>query len=157
MEPMSLQTRVAPWVDWVIALAVGIVVLNLNVTAAGDPLSGVGLSAGPSSPGITETGRGFFYATLGAGGTLLLVAGLVIAAVGRPTPGLLAVRTFGFVVGVSLAGLLLDYRDGPVRLVHLAAYVAVALAGIRLVRIAVALAGEPVDHTSGAPDRHVNR
>jgi hypothetical protein len=53
----SLWNRLPIWVDWIAAVVVAIVLLNLNVTAAGDPLSGAGLSAGPASPGIIEGAR----------------------------------------------------------------------------------------------------
>jgi hypothetical protein len=50
----GLWNRIPVWADWVVAAIAAIVVLNVNVTTAGDPLSGVGLSAGAASAGITK-------------------------------------------------------------------------------------------------------
>jgi hypothetical protein len=142
----SIWTRVPVWADWVVAAVVAIVVLNLNVTSAGDPLSGVGLSAGPTSAGITEGARATFYGALTVGAAVLMAAGLVIATsarVNRQLGGLVA-RTFAGVALAGLLGLLLDYRDGPVRTVQLVVYLLLALAIVRAARI-VALAGSGTD------------
>lgn len=150
-------SRVPPWGDWAVALGLGIIVLNLNVTAVGDPLSGVGLSAGPTSPGITETGRVVLYGTLGVGGAAIAAAGLVMAATGRRAVGSLVARTFGFLAGAGLAGLLLDYRDGPVRTIHLVVYVAIALAAVRLGRVTVDLAESPAESLSAPAGEPTSR
>ncbi|MEL6892870.1 MAG: hypothetical protein AAFP84_14830 [Actinomycetota bacterium] len=135
----AVVERVAPWVDWIIAVAVAVVVVNLNVTAVGDPLSGVGLSAGPTSPGITEGARATFYAVMGIGGMLFVAVGMALA---FTTPAArsvsrLLMTTFSLLALAGVLGLLLDYRDGPVRLTQLFAYVALALGTVRLARIVV--------------------
>jgi hypothetical protein len=142
----SLWTRVPVWADWVVAAVVAIVVLNLNVTSAGDPLSGVGLSAGPPSAGITEGARAAFYGALTVGAVVLMATGLVIAtsARGHRQLGGLVARTFAGVALAGLLGLLLDYRDGPVRTVQLVVYLMLALAIVRSARI-VALAASDTD------------
>jgi hypothetical protein len=96
----ALWNRIPVWADWVVAVIAAIVVLNVNVTTAGDPLSGMGLSAGATSAGITEGARATFYGALVVGGVLL------------------------------------DYRDGPVRTVQLFVYLMLALGIVRLARVA---------------------
>lgn len=133
----SYWNRIPVWADWVLASIVAVVVLNVNVTAVGDPLSGVGLSAGPTSPGITEGARATFYGALTVGGVVLMATGLAVATSGRANRqlgGLLA-RTFAGVALAGLLGLLLDYRDGPVRTVQLVVYLMLALGIVRSVRI----------------------
>ncbi len=143
----ELIERLPRWTDWIIALAIGITVMNLDVTSAGDPLSGVGLSAGPGSPGITEGARATFYAVLAFGGLLLtsLGLGLAFAAPRARRVGRLLVTAFPLVALAGVLGLLLDYRDGPVRLVQLFVYVALALAVVRLGRVVLIT----LDSTSG--------
>lgn len=133
----SYWNRIPVWADWLVAAIVAIVVLNLNITAVGDPLSGVGLSAGPTSPGITEGARATFYGSLTVGAVVLMAAGLVVATSARThrqLGGLLA-RTFAGVALAGLLGLLLDYRDGPVRSVQLVVYVMLGLGIVRAARI----------------------
>ena len=130
--------RVPAWADWIVAIVVAVAVFNVNITSAGDPLSGVGLSAGPRSAGITEAGRTTFYAALILGGVVLAAAGLVIADRRGPNGGLLA-RTFSLVALAGLLGLLLDCRDGPVRTVQLAVYVLLFLGIVRLARIVMTM------------------
>lgn len=131
--------RVPLWGDWVVAIVVAIVVLNLNITTAGDPLSGVGLSAGPSSAGITEGGRTAFYAALIVGGVVLVAAGLLMTA-RHEVDGALLARTFSLVALAGVLGLLLDYRDGPVSTVQLIVYLLLFLGVVRLARV-VSIAG----------------
>ena len=50
----------------------------------------------------------------------------------------LVIRTYGGVALAGAAGLLLDYRDGPVRTVQLFVYVMVALGVLRFFRVASA-------------------
>lgn len=135
----TLWDRIPTWADWVLSLIVAIVVFNLNVTEQGDPLSGVGLSAGPTSAGITEGARATFYGSLAVGGVLLAAAGLIIAMShrGAQSVGKLLSRTYGGVALAGLAGLLLDYRDGPVRIVQLVVYLMLFLGIVRFARIAV--------------------
>lgn len=135
--------RIPPWADWVGALVAAVVIFNVNVTSAGDPLSGVGLSAGPTSPGITEGARATFYGSLVIGGAVLVGAGLV-GAVSQPAwrgVAALTIRTYGLLALAGLGGLLLDYRDGPVRTVQLLVYVSLFLGIIRFVRISVVVSG----------------
>lgn len=137
----SLWTRLPAWADWIVALVAAIVLLNLNVTAAGDPLSGVGLSAGPTSPGITEGARATFYGVLVIGALLLTVAGMMLSTIGRrqQVAGRLLVTTYPVVALAGLLGMLFDYRDGPVRIVQLAVYVMLVLAIVRLGRVVAVL------------------
>lgn len=134
----TLWDRIPTWADWVLSLVVAIVVLNLNVTEQGDPLSGVGLSAGPTPAGITEGARSTFYGSLAVGGVLLAAAGFVITMThrGAQPVGRLLSRTYGGVALAGLAGLLLDYRDGPVRTVQMAIYLMLFLGIVRFARIA---------------------
>jgi hypothetical protein len=137
----SYWNRIPVWADWVVASIAAVVVLNLNITAVGDPLSGVGLSAGPTSPGITEGARATFYGALTVGGVVLMATGLAVATSARSNRqlgGLLA-RTFAGVALAGLLGLLLDYRDGPVRTVQLVVYLLLGLGIVRSARI-IALA-----------------
>ena len=127
----TLWTRIPNWVDWLIALLAAIIVVNLNVTKAGDPLSSAG------AEGISDLARTVFYSALLLGGLIVCALGVTISAFGSersPTGDLLA-RTFAWVALAGTAGLLLDYRDGPVATVQLGAYVAVALSVVRLARI----------------------
>lgn len=120
------------------ATALAIVLLNVNVTAAGDPLSGVGLSAGRTSPGILEGARATFYGSLIIGGLMLAVVGIALLIVerrGQQISRLLA-STYPWVALAGVLGLLLDYRDGPVRTVQLFVYLMLAFGIIRLARIA---------------------
>ena len=135
----SFWDRVPTWADWVAALAIGAVVLNLNVTDQGDPLSSLGLSAGPTTAGITESAKTTFYGALMISGVLLASAGLVTAIAGwvHAISGLV-IRTYGGVALAGAAGLLLDYRDGPVRTVQLFVYVMLALGVLRFLRVASA-------------------
>lgn len=138
---MSTRWRIPYWCEWVIALAGAVTLLNINVTSAGDPLSGS--RAGLSSPGITDSGRIAFYAALAMVGAVLAGA-FVVAAFVSPVhrrAAALGIRTFAVVTLAGIAGLLFDYRDGPVRLVELLAYFAVVLGTVRLIAIAVAAPG----------------
>ena len=123
----SLWNRIPIWVDWVVAAIAAIVVLNVNVTAAGDPLSGVGLSA-----------RAIFYGALVVGGVLLVATGLIISTFDRRSRAMggLLTRTFSGMALAGVLGLLLDYRDGPVRTVQLFVYLMLALGIVRLARVA---------------------
>jgi hypothetical protein len=134
----TLWNRIPVWADWVVAAIAAIVVLNVNVTTAGDPLSGVGLSAGATSAGITEGARSTFYGALVVGGVLLAATGLIISTSDRHwrTVGGLLTRTFAGVALAGVLGLLLDYRDGPVRTVQLFVYLMLALGIVRLARVA---------------------
>lgn len=136
----SFWDRVPTWADWAAALAVAVVVLNLNVTDQGDPLSSVGLSAGPTTAGITEGAKSTFYGSLMISGVLLASVGLATAIAGwaKALTGLV-VRTYGGVALAGAAGLLLDYRDGPVRTVQLFVYLMLALGAVRFVRVASAV------------------
>lgn len=132
-----LWNRLPIWADWIVAVVVAIVLLNLNVTSAGDPLSGAGLSAGPASPGIIEGARAIFYGVLIIGGLLLTAVGialLIIEGRGQQVSRLL-VSTYPWIALAGVLGLLLDYRDGPVRTVQLVVYLTLAVGIIRLARI----------------------
>ncbi len=135
--------RIPQWADWIVATIAAIVILNLNITTAGDPLSGVGLPAGSASPGITEGARATFYGALAVSASVLAATGLIISTSGRQwrTVGGLLTRTFAGVALAGVLGLLLDYRDGPVRTVQLFVYLMLALGIVRLARVA-ALADE---------------
>ena len=141
---VDLWNRIPVWADWVVAAIAAIVVLNLNVTTAGDPLSGVGLSAGATSAGMTEGARSTFYGALVVGGVLLAATGLIISTSDRqwrPVGGLLT-RTFAGVALAGVLGLLLDYRDGPARTVQLFVYLMLALGIIRLARATALATGD---------------
>jgi hypothetical protein len=142
----GLLNRIPVWADWVAAVIAAIVVLNVNVTSAGDPLSGLGLSAGATSAGITEGARSTFYGALVVGGVLLAATGLIISTVDRrwQTVGGLLTRTFAGVALAGLLGLLLDYRDGPVRTVQLFVYLMLALGIVRLARVAALASDDPL-------------
>jgi hypothetical protein len=130
-----LLSRIPTWADWIVAAVAAVILLNVNVTAAGDPLSGAG-----SSNGISDTARATFYGALMLGGMTVSAVGLVISSLGstRTASGPLLARTFAFVAFAGTAGLLLDQRDGPVRLVQLIAYAAVTLGALRLMRATAA-------------------
>lgn len=140
----SLWNRLPVWVDWIVSSAAAALLLNVNVTDAGDPLSGVGLSAGAASPGITEGARTTFYGVLVISAILLTAAGIVASALSRRqhVATRLLVTTYPMVALAGLLGLLLDSRDGPVRTVQLIVYLMVFLAVIRVARI-VAMLGNP--------------
>jgi len=140
-----LWNRIPPGADWVVAAVAAIIVLNVNVTTAGDPLSGVGLSAGATSAGITEGARSTFYGALVVGGVLLTATGLIISASDRHwrMVGGLLTRTFAGVALAGVLGLLLDHRDGPVRTVQLFVYLMLALGVVRLARVAALASDDP--------------
>lgn len=148
----SLWNRVPVWADWIVASVAAIVLLNVNVTDAGDPLSGVGLSAGPTSPGINEGARATFYGVLVIGALLLTAAGFVLSTVAQrqSVAGRLLVTTYPLVALAGLLGLLFDYRDGPVRTVQLVVYLLLVLAIIRLARIVAIVANKQSDATNAA-------
>lgn len=132
--------RIPTWADWAAACAIAVVTLNLNVTDHGDPLSSVGLSEGPTTAGITEGAKAIFYGSLMISGVVLASVGLATAIAGRARAlSALVARTYGGVALAGAAGLLLDYRDGPVRVVHLVVYLMVALGVVRFGRIASTL------------------
>lgn len=133
--------RIPVIVDWVVAVVVAIVIYNVHVTSAGAPLSGAGLSAGPTSAGITEAGRTTFYGALMITGAVIASVGLLLTAMKseRHAEGALLSRSFAALFLVGGAGLLLDYRDGPVSWMHLAVYTIVVLALLRFVRVWVML------------------
>lgn len=145
MEVMaSLWDRIPAWADWVAALAVAAIVLNLNVTDQGDPLSSVGLSAGPTTAGVTEGAKTIFYGAMLISGVVLASVALAAAIAGVATALTgLVVRTYGGVALAGAAGLLLDYRDGPVRTVHLFVYVMLAVGIIRFARVASTVHAAP--------------
>ena len=142
--------RIPLWTDWVLAAIAAVVVLNLNITSAGDPLSGVGLSAGPASAGISEGARATFYGALTVAAILLVATGLLISTLGRQhrIVGGLLTRTFAGVALAGLLGLLLDYRDGPVRMVQLFVYLMLCVGIVRLARVAALTS----DDTAVGPD-----
>ena len=134
--------RIPVAADWVVAVPVAILIYDVHVTSAGAPLSGVGLSAGPTSAGITEAGRSTFYGALMITGAVIAGIGLLLTAMKseRHAEGALLSRSFAlFLVGG--AGLLLDYRDGPVSWMHLVVYTIVVLALLRFVRVSMMLSG----------------
>ena len=133
----SLRRRIPVAADWALAIVAGAVICNLNVTTAGGPLSGVGLSAGPTSAGMTEAGRTTFYGALVVAGAVIAGVGLVLTTVktDRRVEGALLSRTFAGLSLVGVAGLLLDYRDGPVSWTQLAVYTIVVLAVLRFIRV----------------------
>ena len=135
---MTTRWRIPYWCEWIIALVGAVTLLNINVTSAGDPLSGSG--GGVSGPGITDSGRTAFYVALALAGAVLAGCFIVTAFVSpiHQRVALLGVRTFGVVTLAGIAGLLFDYQDGPVRLVQLVAYFAVVLGAVRLAAVAVA-------------------
>jgi len=149
---VSPWNRVPAWADWIVASVAAIVLLNLNVTDAGDPLSGVGLSAGPTSSGITEGARTTFYGVLVIGALLLTGAGIVLSTVAprQHAAARLLVTTYPLVALAGLLGLLFDYRDGPVRTVQLIVYLLLVLAVVRLGRIVASLANHDTDATNAA-------
>lgn len=137
--------RIPAACDWIVAIVAGIGIYSLNVTTSGDPLSGVGLSAGPTSAGILESGRTTFYGALVIAGAVLAAASFLLSALGpkvREAAGLGA-RSFGGLAFAGVGGLLLDYRDGPVAMVHLAVYVLLVLGAVRFVRISAMLSSVP--------------
>ncbi|CAB4955300.1 MAG: hypothetical protein F2837_10510 [Actinobacteria bacterium] len=146
----SLVKRIPVVADWVVAVAVAIVIYNVHVTSAGAPLSGAGLSAGPTSAGITEAGRTTFYGALMITGAVIAAIGLLLAAMKseRHAEGALLSRSFAALCLVGGAGLLLDYRDGPVSWMHLGVYTIIVLALLRFVRVWVMLNGSPTIDTS---------
>ena len=137
----SLVKRIPVVADWVVAVAVAIVIYNVHVTSAGAPLSGAGLSAGPTSAGITEAGRTTFYGALMITGAVIAGIGLLLTAVKseRHAEGALLSRSFAALCLVGGAGLLLDYRDGPVSWMHLGVYTIIVLALLRFVRVSMVL------------------
>jgi len=115
-----------PWADWLTALVAAVVVLNLNVTHQGDPLSG-----------MTESTRIVFYAVLAIIGAIA-VGFSVLAALLAPGTADISRRAaiaFSFVSFSGLAGILLDQRNGPVSTVQLLAYVALFMGLIRFARL----------------------
>lgn len=148
-EMSSLRNRVPLAADWLIALVAGVAVSSLNITSAGGPLSGAGLSAGPTSAGITEAGRVTFYGALVVAGAVLAAASVVLSALGPKlrAASSLGVRSFGGLALTGVAGLLLDYRDGPVSWVQLAVYVLLVLSVIRFARLSSMLASVSEDES----------
>lgn len=146
----SVWSRVPVWADWIVASIAAIVLLNVNVTSAGDPLSGVGLFAGSTSPGMTEGARATFYGVLVIGAIVLTAAGFVSSTVAhrRSAAARLLVTTYPLVALAGLLGLLLDHRDGPVRTVQSVVYLMLVLAIVRLARIVAMVADT---HSDAAP------
>ncbi|MCU0311699.1 MAG: hypothetical protein MUE36_12260 [Acidimicrobiales bacterium] len=138
----TIWRRVPAAADWAVAVVAGIALYALNVTDQGGPLDGAGLSAGPTTAGITEGGRVTFYGALAIVGAVLAMGGLLItiAGPGWRSAGLLASRSFGGLAAAGLAGLLLDYRDGPVSLIRSVVYVLLVLSVVRFVRVSIMLA-----------------
>jgi hypothetical protein len=148
----SLWNRVPVWADWIVASVAAIVLLNVNVTNAGDPLSGVGLSAGPTSPGINEGARATFYGVLVIGALVLTAAGFVLSTVAQrqSAAARLLVTTYPLVALAGLLGLLFDYRDGPVRTIQSVVYLLLVLAIVRLARIVAIVPNTQPDETPAA-------
>jgi hypothetical protein len=148
----SLWNRVPVWADWIVASVAAIVLLNVNVTNAGDPLSGVGLSAGPTSPGINEGARATFYGVLVIGALVLTAAGFVLSTVAQrqSAAARLLVTTYPLVALAGLLGLLFDYRDGPVRTIQSVVYLLLVLAIVRLARIVAIVTNTQPDETPAA-------
>ena len=137
--------RVPAAADWVVAVLGAVVIYSLHVTDQGSPLDGGGLSAGLATAGITEGARATFYGSLVVAGAVLAAAGLLMTVVAPRwrSAGLLLSRTFAGLSAAGLAGLLLDYRDGPVSWVHLVVYALVVLSVVRFVRVSMMLAPVP--------------
>ena len=142
--------RIPVVADWVVAVMVAIVIYNLHVTSAGAPLSGAGLSAGPASAGITEAGRTRFYGALMITGAVIASIGLLLTAMKseRHAEGALLSRSFAALCLVGGAGLLLDFRDGPVSWMQLAVYTIVVQAFLRFIRVSMMLNGSTTIDTS---------
>lgn len=76
---------------------------------------------------------------------LLTATGLIISTSDRQwrTVGGFLTRTFAGVALAGVLGLLLDYRDGPVRTVQLFVYLMLALGIVRLARVAALATDDP--------------
>lgn len=151
----SLWRRIPVAADWALAIVAGVVIYNLNVTSAGGPLSGVGLSADPTSAGITEAGRTTFYGSLVVAGAVIAAAGLVLSGLSaqRRVEGALLIRTFAGLALAGIAGLLLDYRDGPVSWTQLAVYTVIMLSVLRFIRVGLMLNAAPSTPATSSPPR----
>jgi hypothetical protein len=135
----SIVRRISPLADWAIALVAGVAIYVVHVTKVGSPL--VGLSTGPTTPGISQEAKTTFYGALVVAGAVFAAVGFVITALAPRTKevGALVARSFGGLMLAGIAGLLLDYKDGPVDSVHLLVYVVLVLSVVRFVRIAAIL------------------
>lgn len=125
------------------AFAASVVLLNVNVTRAGDPLSSI---YAVEREGITPTAKTALYATLAVIGAIVASTG-VLASLLTSTARTAARHTataFALLSLSGIAGLALDVRDGPVRLVQHFAYFAVVLAAATFARL-VHAAGQPAD------------
>jgi hypothetical protein len=120
------------------------VLFNLNVTEAGDPLANL-RSADGAVAGISDEGKNALYGALAVSGVVLGSVAMLLASlirdhsrVRRTATG--SLTTFGLLALAGVAGLALDYRDGPVRTVQFVVYFATVLAVVRAARLGIAVA-----------------
>jgi hypothetical protein len=111
----------SPWVDWVAALPLAVIVLNLHVATKGDALSA-----------MERPDRRIAY-----GAILLAQLGLLLAVVLRRSASAARGVTLTAAVGgaASLAALLFDVQDGPVRTVQLFFLLGLFAACVAVIRL----------------------
>jgi len=140
-ESLAGAPRARAWAERLGALLLGVVLLNVNVTDAGDALSSVSGPPGTAQAGITPESKALLYVVLALVGTSLALWSTSQAL--RSDVLARRFRSLGspgaLLAAAGVAGLALDHRDGPVRTVQLVVYVMLSLAAIRAVGLAVAI------------------
>jgi hypothetical protein len=148
----SAMARSGRWrsrVELAVGLALGTLLYNLHPTRVGNPLTSISTVAESGrAEGISVEGRVALYGALAVVGALLLVAALVSRRVGVDVESAAAAgRAAGVLTLAGLAGLALDYRDGPQAWVHLAVFVTTALTALRVARLLHAVGRTPGDRS----------
>ncbi|MEA2973253.1 MAG: hypothetical protein QOG82_1711 [Actinomycetota bacterium] len=125
-QPVRHLWRDRPWLDLPIAVILGIVMINLHVSTAGDALSA-----------LERGDRRGFYALLS-----ILAVVLLASTLRRDDPtGRWSRGCLGFAAASGMAGILLDVQDGPVATVQLVVLVGFFLAAAATVRLILGFDG----------------
>lgn len=142
---MNIDEQVRAWIERLGAVVIGAALLNVNVTDRGDPLTAISTESKPVLYAV--------LALVGVAVALWSASQAVRDDVQVPRFRSLA-SSMAFLAASGVAGLGLDYQDGPVRMVQLIVYVMVALAAIRVFGLALALRAH-WSHAAPDPDRRV--
>jgi drug/metabolite transporter (DMT)-like permease len=134
---MKVRSRWRRWTEVLFAVVGGVVLYNLHPTRLGNALTArYPLAEGAESEGLSLEGRIALYAVIAVVGAVLLTACVLMqTGEARQRDAHAAARSAGLLCLAGIAGLALDYRDGPQSWVHLLAFVAVILCTLRVARL----------------------
>lgn len=141
--------RATKWAERLGAVVLGVVLLNVNVTEAGDVLSSITQSDDAVRAGITPEAKSVLYAVIALVATCLAVWSTSQALRGDVRQFRSLGSAAALLAAAGIAALALDHRDGPVRTVQLVVYVMFCLTAIRTVGLGLAIRTRYIDIDAG--------